>query len=264
MNFQNELNKNKELFINRLIELLKINSIYDETTIKEKAPFGDGIEHALTYMIELATKDGFKTVKDGGYAGHIEYGTGEEIIGILCHLDVVPVGDDWSHDPFDPITKDGKIFARGAMDDKGPTMAVYSALKIIKELNIPLKNKIRIILGTDEETGWRGIDHYFQNYEMPKIGFAPDADFPLIYGEKGIIHGYLKGNGFENEDVVMISGGSRLNIVMDKAKAITRCDHSFAFYQYLEKHHLLGSFTQKNELYHYEIIGTADSRNGAI
>lgn len=261
MKYKQALINNQELFIQRLIELLKINSIYDDSTKSPEMPFGAGIEKALTHFLNMAQADGFQTLKDGGYAGHIEYGgTSEDakLIGILCHLDVVPVGDDWSADPFDPQIIDGRIIARGAMDDKGPTMAAYSALKIIKDLQIPLKNKIRIILGTDEETGWRGIEHYFQNYEMPEIGFAPDADFPLIYGEKGMIHGYLQGNGFtEEEDLISIKGGSRFNIVIDKAEAQSKQDHSFAFYQYLQANNLLGSFQIKDGKYYYEIIGTA-------
>ena len=257
MNFKDVLEKNKKEYLNRLIDLLKINSILDESTSSEEAPFGKGINDCLEHFIEMAKKDGFDTLIDPGYAGHVEYGNDGKLIGILCHLDVVPVGDDWDHDPFDPVVKDGKVIARGAMDDKGPTLAAYLALKMIKDAGIELKNKIRIILGTDEETGWRGIDHYFTKHEMPEIGFAPDADFPLIYGEKGIIHGFINGAGFSDEDVLYVKGGERFNVVIGKAEAATKKDHSIDFYKYLTEHNLNGSFKEENGIYYYEILGVA-------
>ncbi len=255
--FDQVLNDNKENFVNRLVELLKINSIYDEKTQSEDAPFGKGILACLEHFLSMAKNDGFETLQDGGYAGLVEYGGSGKKVGILCHLDVVPVGDDWSSDPFNPVIKDGKIIARGAMDDKGPTMAAYLALKMIKDAGIKLRNKIQIILGTDEETGWRGIEHYFSKYPMPEIGFAPDADFPLIYGEKGMIHGFIKGNGFKDEDVIYVRGGSRFNIVIDKAEGMTKSSHESAFKNYLEENHLTGNFEKRENGYYYQIIGTA-------
>lgn len=257
INFENIVNNNKEDYITRLKELLKINSIYDETTITKDAPFGNGIRKCLDHFLTMAKNDGFKTYQDGGYAGIIEYGGNNKSVGILCHLDVVPVGDDWTSDPFNPIIKDGKLIARGAMDDKGPTMAAYLALKIIKDSNIKLKNNIQIILGTDEETGWRGIEHYFKNHPMPEIGFAPDADFPLIYGEKGMIHGYITGKGFEDEDIIYLKGGNRFNIVIDKAESMTKTDHSLDFYKFLNDNNLQGNYEKRPNGHYYQIIGTA-------
>lgn len=100
-------------------------------------------------------------------------GSGEELIGILCHIDVVPEGDGWSSDPYGAEIHDGKMIARGSLDDKGPTMAAYYAMKIIKELNLPLSKRVRMIIGTDEESDWRCVDHYFKHEEMPTMGFAP-------------------------------------------------------------------------------------------
>ncbi len=90
------------------------------------------------------------------------------------------------HIPFSATEVDGRIYARGAIDDKGPTISVIYALKILKDLNIIPNKRIRIILGTDEETSWYGIKRYLEKYEMPTIGFAPDANFPLIYAEKAL------------------------------------------------------------------------------
>jgi succinyl-diaminopimelate desuccinylase len=225
INWMEEVQKRKEDFLKQTIELLNIESVYDETTISKYAPMGKGINDALTYMLNLGEKDGFTPKNVDGYAGHLEMGSGEELVGILCHLDVVPAGDGWSHDPFDAIIRDGNIYARGAIDDKGPTMAAYFAMKIVKELGLPINKRVRMILGTDEESKWRCVDHYFEKEEMPTMGFAPDADFPIIYAEKGILdiqfNQDLSIEDKENDyKLVSFSSGRRVNMVPDHAKAI--------------------------------------------
>lgn len=71
-------------------------------------------------------------------------------------------------------------------------MAAFYALKIVKDMQLPLSKRVRIIIGTDEESDWRCVDHYFKHEKMPDIGFAPDADFPIINAEKGIIDASLR------------------------------------------------------------------------
>ncbi|KAB7666791.1 dipeptidase PepV [Bacillus sp. B1-b2] len=182
----NEIHIRKDSFIKDLQGLLQIKSVLDEENATEEAPLGQGVKEALTFMLQLGERDGFISKNVKNIAGHLQYGQGEEILGILCHVDVVPEGDGWSSDPYGAEIRDGKIYARGALDDKGPTMAAYYALKIVKDLNVPLSKEIRIIIGTDEESDWRCVDTYFKEEKMPDIGFAPDADFPIIYAEKGI------------------------------------------------------------------------------
>ncbi|PEJ57536.1 dipeptidase PepV [Bacillus sp. AFS002410] len=225
INWMEEVLKRKEDYLKQTIELLNIESVYDESTISKEAPMGKGINEALTYMLNLGEKDGFIPKNVDGFAGHLEMGSGEELVGILCHLDVVPAGDGWSHDPFDAIIKDGNIYARGAIDDKGPTMAAYYAMKIVKELGLPINKRVRMILGTDEESQWRCVDHYFENEEMPTMGFAPDADFPIIYAEKGILdinfnQVQLSEDNESEYKLVSFSSGRRVNMVPDHAKAI--------------------------------------------
>ncbi|MEH6938010.1 dipeptidase PepV [Bacillus sp. JJ664] len=225
INWMEEVLKRKDDFLNQTIELLNIESVYDESTITKEAPMGKGIDEALTYMLNLGEKDGFTPKNVDGYAGHLEMGSGEELVGILCHLDVVPAGDGWSHDPFDAIIRDGNIYARGAIDDKGPTMAAYYAMKIVKELGLPINKRVRMILGTDEESQWRCVDHYFEKEEMPTMGFAPDADFPIIYAEKGILdiqfNQDLSNENTESEyKLISFASGRRVNMVPDHAKAI--------------------------------------------
>lgn len=246
--------------IETLQALLRIPSVYDEKTVSEKTPFGQAIEDALCFMLDLAQRVGFATVKDGGYAGHIEYGEGDETIGVLCHLDVVPTGSGWTYPPFDPVIKDRKVYARGSMDDKGPTIAAFYALKMLKDLNVPLKKKVRIILGTDEETAWRGIEHYQKTYGMPEVGFAPDSDFPLIYGEKGILHLEI-GREFIDDELISFKGGERYNIVINHASAKTKSDFTERFEEYLTRHSLQGSFAKETHngkpCYVYTIEGKA-------
>jgi succinyl-diaminopimelate desuccinylase len=206
-------------------ELLKIKSVLDEENTTPEAPLGEGVKEALDFLLQLGEKDGFTAKNVGNLAGHLEFGQGEEIVGILCHVDVVPEGDGWISDPFGAEIRDGKIFARGAIDDKGPTMAAYYAMKIVKELGLPLNKRVRMIIGTDEESNWRCVDHYFEHEEMPAMGFAPDADFPIIYAEKGIADYDLviKPAGTEKEsydaEVIEFSSGRRYNMVPDFAKA---------------------------------------------
>ena len=103
----------------------------------------------------------------------------------LAHVDVVPAGDGWTHPPFGAEIDDGKIYARGAIDDKGPAMAALWAILAVKECGVPLTHRLRLILGADEESGFECVKHYFAHEEMPVTGFTPDAMFPLVYAEKG-------------------------------------------------------------------------------
>ncbi len=255
MNFLENIKKYEKTSLDTLIKLLQIDSVLDESTISFGAPFGKGIKEALETFLEIAKQDGFKTFNDEGYAGIIEYGEGEEV-AVLCHLDVVPTGSNWRFPPFSATIEDGKIYARGAMDDKGPTVAAYYALKMLKDEGIKLNKKIKIILGTDEETGWRGINHYQEKYGLPEIGFAPDADFPLIYGEKGILNTIVENKELD-DDIIYIKGGERFNVVIDYAEAATKNDHIKEFNEYLEKHNLTGEAKLENNKYIYVIKGVS-------
>ncbi|MCF7925458.1 MAG: dipeptidase PepV [Candidatus Izimaplasma sp.] len=232
MNFYETVLDAKDALMNKTKELLSIPSVLDKFDENSKMPFGKDINKALFYMLDLGKEDGFITKNIKNYAGHIEFGEGKEIIGVLCHLDVVPAGDGWRNPPFDPVIKDDKIYARGANDDKGPTMAAYFALKLLKESGFKPKKRIRIILGTDEETAWRGINKYFETEEMPTVGFAPDAMFPLIYGEKGIFSFDITGQ-IADDTLVSFEAGDRYNVVPDKATCIIKKDLKEVFENYL-------------------------------
>lgn len=242
MNFEKIVYEHKNEIVKTLQELLQIPSVLDENDTYKGAPFGSNIKKALEYMLEKGQKDGFEILNDEGYAGRISYKCGkqQESVGILCHLDVVPEGNNWTYPPYEARIVDGKIYARGTTDDKGPTIACYYALKFIKEANIKLKKEIQIILGTDEETNWRGVEHYFKKYEMPSIGFAPDCDFPLVYGEKGRMSFDLTTDYNPDDIVEYIRGGDRYNVVLDKVVTKLNKNLSKEFKKYLKDNHLKG------------------------
>lgn len=242
MDFQKIVYSHQEEIIKTFQALLRIPSVLDPSTECPNMPFGKNINDALNFMLDLAKKDGFNTINDEGYAGEISYKTKDtkESVGILCHLDVVPEGNNWTYPPYEARIVDGKIYARGTTDDKGPTIACYYALKFIKEAGIKLNKEIKIILGTDEETGWRGIAHYLKKYPMPSIGFAPDCNFPLVYGEKGRMSFDLGCANLEDDVLLSIKGGERYNVVMDEVVAKLKVNLEKEFNEYLKKHNLKG------------------------
>lgn len=225
INWMDEVLKRKDALIRDTQQFLRIPSVLDEESATEEAPLGQEVYEALQFLLKRGQEEGFIAKNVDGLAGHLEMGQGEELIGILCHVDVVPPGDGWMSDPFAAEIRDGKIYARGAIDDKGPTMAAFYAMKIVKELGLPLNKRVRMIIGTDEESEWRCVEHYFKHEEMPTMGFAPDADFPIIYAEKGIadfdLHQKLKGTNEGGEiQLQSLSAGRRYNMVPDFAEAV--------------------------------------------
>lgn len=206
-------------------QLIKIKSV--ESDPMPGMPFGEGVHQALMYMLDLAEGLGFETVNVDGYAGHADFGQGEEILGILVHLDVVPEGTDWDYDPFGAEIHDGLIYGRGVIDDKGPAVATLFAMKALMDKGFKPGKKIRLIFGTDEESGWKDLDIYFSRYPKPAIGFSPDAEFPLIHGEKGIQIIELKtawNQKGANVVIKSLRGGNAPNMVPDHCEVVIQTD----------------------------------------
>lgn len=265
INWQEEVEKRKDDFYKDLEGLLRIPSVRDDSKKTEDAPFGPDVKKALDYMLDLGKKDGFTTKEVGNVAGHIEYGQGEELVGVLGHVDVVPVGDGWSNDPFDPILKDGKLFARGVADDKGPTIAGYYALKIVKELGLPLSKRIRVIVGSDEESGMSCVERYFETEEQPTMAFVPDAEFPIIHAEKGISELDVsfkdsKQDGYQAFNLESLESGARYNMVPDHAKAVLSevkdSDQlKQEFTNFLSSHDVSGEFAATDKEVTLSVVG---------
>ena len=196
-----------------LAELVRIPSVCAEGA--GGYPFGEAIDQALHKALQIAESLGFKTkYGDDGYYGFAEIGEGAEMLGILGHLDVVPPGklEDWEHNPFDPVEKDGMLSGRGTQDDKGPMLAALFAVKALMDAGVLFNKRVRFIFGTDEETLWRCINRYKENEDIPDMGFSPDSRFPVTFAEKGLLQLHLTG---KNESQVRLSGGSTFNAVPD-------------------------------------------------
>ena len=224
IDFKQEVLNHKEDLLKDLFDLLSVRSILG-TDITEETPFGSGPREALDLILSFGKRDGYKTKLVENKAGHIEVGQGEELFGILGHVDVVPVVEaDWTSHPFKPEIRDGKIFARGSLDDKGPTMAAYYAVKLLDKLGVKWNKRVRVIIGSDEETGFRCVEAYFKHEEQPASGFTPDAMFPLVYAEKAratFDHKlkFVVEDGNYNYKLVKFNGGQVLNMVIASAKA---------------------------------------------
>lgn len=203
---------NNEEMLSALRELVRIKSVAGEN-VTPAAPYGAGPAAALEYILKLCDSLGMRTVNRDGRVGWAEIGEGEEMVGILAHLDVVPAGEGWDYPAYELTQRDGKLYGRGVVDDKGPAIACVFAMKDLLDSGAKLRRRIRMIFGQSEETGvWSDMEWYRQYEELPVFGFTPDADFPAIYGEKGIL-GIELSLPLERSMLDDIEGGDAGNMV---------------------------------------------------
>lgn len=210
----------KEEIIKSVQDSVKIRSVEEEP--KDGMPFGKGVHNSLIHCLNLSESLGFKAVNVDNMIGYAEYGQGDEMIAILGHLDVVPEGEGWTYPPYAAEIHNGKIYGRGTTDDKGPTIGALYALKAIKDLNIPLKRRVRVFFGLNEETGSNCVKYYVEKgEEMPVCGFTPDAEYPIINGEKGIVTCKYTRKLNQSGDMILksVKGGIAANVVPDFAEA---------------------------------------------
>ena len=206
----------EQAFFADLRGLLQIQSVNGDCgPVSERAPLGRGINDALEYMLALGRRFGFRTKNLDGYAAWIEMGEGERLVGVLAHVDTVPVEEEgWIAPPFDGTILDGKLYGRGAGDDKGPAMTALYAMKAVAECGAPLKKRVRLILGGDEELGdWRCMKRYHATEELPDCAFTPDSEYPVTYAEKGILHLRIWRALDGSEPPLALSCGSAYNVV---------------------------------------------------
>lgn len=156
---------------------------------EENKPYGERVDAAWRKAAEIAKKLGFEKVFDVDHrCGVIEYGEGEELVAVMAHLDVVPEGKGWTFDPYGGEIKDGRIYGRGTLDNKGAAVSAMYALAAIKDSGIQMKRRVRILLGMDEECGCTGMEHYREVEGEPTMAFTPDAVYPVVNSEMGILH----------------------------------------------------------------------------
>ncbi len=199
-----------------LAEIIAIPSVAGEA--EGIYPYGKACAMALDKAAELAEKYGFRYENHDYHCMSILYGDAEQEIGIVCHLDVVPAGDDWSTDPFQLVIKDNLLMGRGTHDDKGPFIQSLYTLRFFKENDIKLPFTVRIILGSDEEVGSTDLEHFVKVCKPPMFSFTPDSEFPVCIGEKSILSLELELEGIPQE-IKTIEGGTVTNAVPGKAFA---------------------------------------------
>ncbi|MDD3832174.1 MAG: Sapep family Mn(2+)-dependent dipeptidase [Clostridia bacterium] len=226
------LNSKQSLLIDAVRKIIMFDTVKSEAT--DNAPFGEGNAQCLEWVLQLCQQMGGKIYNADNYAGHADFGEGEEIFGILGHLDVVPANEDgWLYPPFSGTFAADKIFGRGALDDKSPMIACLFAVKSLLEAGYKFKRKVRLIFGCDEESGMHCMEYYFTKVLPPDMAISPDANFPIINREKGIIAIHID-CGRINSNILDITSGARLNVVPDKCVAkikkvdITQLDKNVA------------------------------------
>ena len=215
-NFQQHLEAQQGPLIQALKALIAIPSVLDEGG--GGYPFGEAVHQALQAVAGLCADLGFQAHYDGeGYYAYADVGQGDELVAVLGHMDVVPPGDinTWKTDPFDPVVADGKLYGRGAQDDKGPTLAALFAAKALMDAGVTFNKRLRFVFGGDEESLWRGVSRYAEQEEPANMGFSPDSRFPLTYAEKGLLQAVLETPNHSSLPPMHLGGA--FNAVPDKA-----------------------------------------------
>lgn len=212
----------REELVRDICRMVRIASVSDPEA--EEKPFGRGCLEALEEMLRMGEEYGFQTHNYENYVGAmwLEDGPMEETIGFWNHLDVVPVGNNWVYPPFEPVVKDGYLIGRGSQDNKGPAVGMMYVMRCLKELKIPLKHRLCLFVGCDEERGMSDLEYYTKHYETPALSMIADSGFPVCYGEKGILELNLQANTPLSEDIAAIEGGCASNIIPELASVTVK------------------------------------------
>ena len=229
------IENHREKIINDLLELVRIPSVSDTPEC----------DKMLDYVCDIYEKNDFETEKYEDYALAF-YGNGEKSIGLYAHGDVVPAADDWIHSSaFEPIISDGIAYGRGISDNKAAIVASLYALKMINELNIPIKSRLVCFTGANEESSMNDIRNYLKSHTPPDFSFVLDAGFPLYLGDKGILWLDCKQKRTLSA-LKSFSGGSAVNIIIGNASATLK--YSPRLYDELKSHSELEVFLDNGEI----------------
>lgn len=221
MIFGTEILKYREAILKDLADLVAVPSVRGQA--QEGMPFGKESAKALGLILDKAEKMGFTVKNVNNYAGHAEYGSGDEVAAVVAHIDVVPAGDGWDSDPFTLTQKGNLLYGRGTADDKGAAVVALYCLKALKDANITGNRRLRVIFGSGEETGMEDLAYYFQKEEMPAMGFTPDSDYGICNREKGILQICLSSDANNSGVVKQFDAGVVYNAVPDRACAVLCC-----------------------------------------
>lgn len=206
--------------IMRLVRIPSISAPQED----EEAPFGQACRDCLEEMLALGREHGFYAENHGNRVGSIggRDKDWDNMIGFWNHMDVVPVGNGWAYEPFEPVLKDGFLIGRGAQDNKGPAVGLLYMMECLRELGVPLKHELRLFVGCDEERGMEDIEYYTARYPVPRLSMIADSGFPVCYGEKGIIEGSFHSLHPVSDAILEMSGGSASNMIPDAACAVIK------------------------------------------
>lgn len=191
--------------IQRLVAIESVEGVHTPD-----APYGEMPKKALLEVLAIAEELGFKTKNIDNIIGYAQYGEGDgDYIGIFGHVDVVPLGEGWRYPPLKGVIDNGRIYGRGVLDNKGPILTNLYALYALKELGVTFNKPVRIVFGTNEESGFGCVQHYLTKEKPPVFGWTPDCKWPAVYGERGraliqfVNHGSLESfNAFVNEYIL--------------------------------------------------------------
>lgn len=232
MNVSGSIRKYERDIERGIRELIRIRSVAEEPL--PGMPYGRGVDRALRYMLELGERLGFTAKWVDGYAGHLEYGSGDELAAVLVHVDTVHEGTGWTVDPFGGELRDGVIYGRGASDNKGPAIVALYALRAIADSGIVPRRAFRVIVGTNEENGMTDMDRYLAAEKLPDYAFVPDAGYPIIHAEKAYYVLRIRQGRNSPEAgrsphaqapplaIVSVAGGQAANVVPDRCEAMLR------------------------------------------
>lgn len=218
------ISANRQAILDDIAALVAVDSV--QSAPAPDAPFGPGPRQALDTTLAIAARLGLQTKNCENYIGYAELPgqQAEKYLAAICHVDVVPAGNGWDADPFTMRQRDGWLLGRGVADDKGPMVICLYALKFLRQLGTPLRYPIRALVGDNEETGMKDVEHYLAHYPAPVFCFTPDAEFPVCNGEKGQFAGCLLGPQLGAGAIVAFEGGVANNAVPDRASALVRAD----------------------------------------
>lgn len=219
---QQYIKEHEQEMLEDVKRLIRINS--ERMEAEEGKPYGEGPARALKTACDIFHTYGFTSKNHENYVITTDLNDKENKLDILAHLDVVPAGNDWTvTTPFEPVVKDGRLYGRGAADDKGPAIAAFYAIRAVKELKIPMESGVRLILGSDEECGSSDIDYYYKKNSPARMTVSPDADFPVIHIEKGGLTGDFSAVYKKEKElprIIRLDAGVKINVIPAKAEAL--------------------------------------------
>lgn len=221
MSFGEKILRYQEDILRDLAELIRIPSVRSQA--EPGMPFGRESTRALQAVLAMAERLGLTVKNVDNYAGHAEYGQGEETAAVLAHVDVVPAGEGWETDPFTMVIKDGCCYGRGTADDKGEAIVALYCLKALKDENVPARRRLRVVFGAGEETGSEDLAYYYSKEPLPVMGFTPDAEYGICNREKGILRVDICAGGNDSSVVRSLKAGTVVNAVPAKAEAELAC-----------------------------------------